>query len=121
MKRFLALIFLLGLGAIPAFAQINAPTYISAAYAFLNITTDATTTVYSGPAILGAICVNTTASGETITIYNNTSGSGTKVGVITLGTSSGGCYNYNSYLSTGITIVTAVAAGDLTVVWRPTP
>jgi hypothetical protein len=121
MKR-LALALTLSLGlAFPAYPQISPPTWIGAAYNFLNITTDATTTVFSGPGVLGAVCVNTTASTETITIYNNTAGSGTKLGTITLGTSSGGCFAYNAYLSTGLTIVTAVAAGDLTVIWHPVP
>lgn len=121
MKRLaLATILLLGL-AFPAPAQISPPTWIGAAYNFLNITTDATTTVFSGPGVLGAICINTTAATETITIYNNTAASGTKVGTITLASASGGCFAYNTYLSLGLTIVTATAAGDLTVIWHPVP
>jgi hypothetical protein len=121
MKR-LALVVALSLGlAVPGLCQIAPNTWIAAAYNFTNITTDATTTVVSGPSVLGAICINTTASTETITIYNNTAASGTKVGTITLGTSSGGCYSYNAYLATGLTIVTAVAAGDITVIWHPVP
>ena len=116
----LAITLLLGL-VLPALPQVSPPTYISAAYNYLNITTDATTTISSGPAVLGEVCINTTAAGETITIYDNTSGSGTKVGTITLAAASGGCFNYNSYMKTGLTIVTAVAAADLTVVWRPAP
>lgn len=121
MKRLaLASLFLLGLLA-PALSQISPPLWIGAAYNFLNITTDATTTVFSGPGVLGAICINSTASTESITIYNSLSGSGAKVGTITLGSSSGGCIQYNAYLSLGLTIVTATAAGDLTVVWHPVP
>lgn len=120
MRWLLALLTLIGLG-LAAQAQVNAPTYISAAYAFLNITTDTTTLVFSGQGILGAVCINSGASGETITIYNSLTGSGTKVGTITLATTSGGCFNYNAFLSTGLTVVTAVAAADLTIVWRPAP
>lgn len=119
MNRFLALCLALVLGLSSAFAQVAPPTYISAAYAFTNITTDATTTIFAGPVILGAVCINTGAASETITIYNNTAGSGAKVGTITLAATSGGCFNYNSYMPVGLTIVTAVAAGDITIVWRP--
>jgi hypothetical protein len=119
MTRLLALVLALVLGASTAFAQIAPPTYIAAAYAFTNITTDATTVMLSYPVVLGSVCINTGASGETITIYNNTAGSGAKVATITLTASSGGCFNYNAYLSTGLTIVTAIAAGDLTIIWRP--
>lgn len=120
MRILLALTLLLGLGA-SALAQISPPAWIAAAYAFLNITTDTTTTVFSGPGVLGAVCVNSTAATETITIYNNTSATGTKVGTITLGSSSGGCIQYNAYLNLGLTIVTATAAGDLTIMWHPVP
>lgn len=120
MKRLALALLLLGL-SLPAAAQISPPTWIGAAYNYKHITADATTTVFSGPGVLGAICVNTTAATETITIYDNTAGSGTVVGIITLGSASGGCYAYNSYLATGLTIVTATAAGDLTVVWHPVP
>ena len=121
MKRLsLASLLLLGL-SLPAPAQVAPAQYIAAAYAYLNITTDTTTTVHSGNTVLGAICINTTAANETITIYDNTAASGTKVGIITLTTGSGGCFNYNAYLATGLTIVTATAAADLTVIWKPAP
>lgn len=120
MRWFLALLTLVGLGSI-ASAQVNAPTYISAAYAYTNITTDTTTSILSGPGVLGGVCINAGASGETITIYDSLTGSGTKVGTITLAATSGGCFNYNAFLTTGLTIVTAVAAADLTIIWRPAP
>lgn len=121
MKR-IALALLLGLFlSFPTLAQISPPDWVAAAYNFLNITTDTTTTITANPVVLGAVCVNTTASTETITIYNNSAASGTKVATITLGTGTGGCFNYNSYLANGLTIVTAVAAGDLTIVWHPVP
>ena len=121
MKRlFLASLLLLGL-SLPAPAQVAPAQYIAAAYAYLNITTDTTTTVHSGNTILGAICINTAAANETIAIYNNTAASGTLLGTITLSSTSGGCFNYNAYLNLGLTIVTGVAAADLTVIWKPAP
>lgn len=120
MKRLALALLLLGL-SIPAQAQISPPQWIAAAYNYKHITTDTTTTVFSGAGVLGAICINTTASTETITIYDNTAGSGTVVGIITLGTATGGCFAYNAAMTTGLTLVTATAAGDLTVVWHPVP
>lgn len=80
-----------------------------------NITTATTTTVKSGRGTLAGIVVNTTAAG-TITIYDNTAASGTKIG--TLKASVGeGTYTYNCRFGTGLTIVTA-AASDITVIWE---
>lgn len=122
MRFLLALLTLVGLGFVaPAQAQISAPTYISAAYAYTNITTDTTTSILSAPGVLGAICINAGAASETITIYDSLSATGTKVGTITLSATSGGCFNYNAFMTTGLTIVTAVAAADITVIWRPAP
>lgn len=84
-----------------------------------NITTDATTTVKSGAGILGSVCVNTVASGETITIYDNTAASGTKIGTITSGSGQfPSCETFNAKFYTGLTVVTGTAAGDLTVLWK---
>jgi hypothetical protein len=83
---------------------------------FTNITSATTTTVYTGKCILERIVVNTDAAGA-ITIYDNTAGSGTKIGTLEASAPLGG-YEYGCLCSTGVTIVTG-AATDLTVVVTP--
>lgn len=87
------------------------------AYAYNNITTDATTQVKSNPGLLHTICINTPAATETITIYDSLTGSGTKIGTVTLTAASNGCITYDVNFRIGLTIVTAVAAGDITVAY----
>jgi hypothetical protein len=87
-------------------------------YAYKNITTDATTTLKSAPGYLHTVCVNTPAATGTITIYDNTAGSGTKIGTITSFASVGGCFIYDVAFWTGLTIVTATATPDVTVTFR---
>lgn len=87
-------------------------------FSFTNITTNTTTVLKTGPGILGAITINTKgASSNTATIYDNTAGSGTKIGTIdtTVGV---GTLAYDLAFTTGLTIVTATGtAPDLTVQW----
>lgn len=80
-----------------------------------NITTATTTTVKSGIGRLQAIVVNTTAAG-TITIYDNTAASGTKIGTMKTSIVEG-TYTFNCRFQTGLTIVTG-AASDITVIWE---
>jgi hypothetical protein len=111
MKRILtaAIVWLAVMGA--ALAQ-------DAAWAYRNITTDATTTLKSGPGFLHTVCVNTPAATGTITIYDNTAASGTKIGTITSYASVPGCFAYDVAFWTGLTVVTATAAPDVTVSFR---
>ena len=111
MMRALALVLGLLLAACPAAAQ-------QALYAYQNITTDATTTLKSGKGYLHTVCVNTPAATGTITIYDNTAGSGTKIGTITSFASVSGCFTYDVAFWTGLTVVTATAAPDVTVTFR---
>lgn len=83
--------------------------------AFTFITTAATTTVKSSAGKLVAIVVGTTAAGS-ITIYDNTAASGTKIGVLKSSIAEG-TYLFNADFKTGLTIVTA-AASDITVIWE---
>ena len=85
------------------------------AFKYTNITGQATTTVKSGSGVLHTICVNTAAATETITIYDNTAGSGTKIGTATVYASTNPCLTYDIYFATGLTIVTATASSDLTI------
>jgi len=82
---------------------------------YTNITSATTTTVKSGRGTLKSIIVNTTAAG-TITIYDNTAGSGTKIGTLKASVVEG-VYEYNCRFLTGLTIVTG-AASDITVIWE---
>ncbi len=88
------------------------------AYNYANIVAAAPTTtlVKTGEGMLHAIVLNTPASGGTITIYDSLTGSGTKIGTYTsdAGTSPASVL-YDIHFKTGLTIVTATAAQDITV------
>lgn len=86
---------------------------------FTNITTNTTTTCFTGGCILERVVVNTTAAG-TIVVYNNTAGSGTTVASLAASTPVGG-YEYGAYCDTGVTVVTGHADLDITVVVTPFP
>jgi len=111
-----AVIVVLSLG-VYAKAQIafGSPQNVLSAYRYLNITGQATTTVKSGGGVLHTICINTPAATETITIYDNTAASGTKIGTITVFASTNPCLTYDINFTTGLTLVTATASSDLTV------
>ena len=100
---------------------------------FLNITTNTTTTVKTGSGVFKGFTVNNngfTVAG-TITIYDNTAGSGTKIGTWVVpiqppGTALlatpalQGIIELNLAFSIGLTIVTALTtpAADITVAYR---
>jgi len=81
--------------------------------------TNATTTAKSGAGVLHAITINTKgASSNTITVYDNTAGSGTVMAVID-STASVGTLIYDASFATGLTVVTATGtAPDITVTYR---
>ena len=81
----------------------------------LNITTATTTVVKTGPGVLVSIVLNETNAG-TITIYDNTAGSGTKIGTIAAAAGAGSVFGYLAQFTTGLTVVTA-GADDITVVY----
>lgn len=81
----------------------------------LNIATATTTTVKSGKGYLNRIVINTTAAG-TITIYDNTAASGTKIGILKASVAEG-TYTYQGRFAIGLTIVTG-AASDITVSYQ---
>lgn len=83
-------------------------------YSYSNISTATTTVVKASAGVLHTIVVNTTAAGA-ITVYDNTSGSGTKIA--TLKASIGeNTYMFDTAFTTGLTIVTA-GASDITVTY----
>ena len=79
---------------------------------YSNITSGATTVVKSAAGHLHSITVNATAAG-TITIYDNTAASGTKIGTLKASIVEG-TYTFDVAFATGLTIVTG-AASDITV------
>lgn len=101
-----------------SFPSMDGSTVALGAYLYKNITTDATTVVKTGAGYLHTVCVNTPAATETVTMFDNTTASGTKIGTITLFASTNPCFVYDVGFSAGLTIVTGVAAGDITVSYR---
>lgn len=82
---------------------------------YLNITTNTTTQVYTGPCTLASITINTPAAGA-ISIIDNTTGTTANIGTIA-SSSAAGTYTYNVQCSKGLRIVTA-ASTDITVAYR---
>jgi len=77
-----------------------------------------TTVIKSGSGILHSITFNKPVATGVITIYDNTAGSGTKLGTITIPANPQPMtLIYDLTFSTGLTIVTATAAQDITVTY----
>lgn len=112
----LALCALLAL-SVPALA--NTPD--AAGFAYRNITTATTTTVKTGQGVIHEICINTPAASGVVVVYDNTAGSGTKVGTITNPATLLGegpvCAFHDIALTKGLTIVTT-GSQDITVVYH---
>lgn len=92
-------------------AVTNYPYGHSATY----ISTATTTTIKTGAGVLQSIVITETAAG-TVTIYDNTAGSGTTIGVLKASIAEGS-YLFNVAFTTGLTIVTA-GASKITVTYR---
>lgn len=92
--------------AVTAYPLGHSATYISSA---------TTTTCKTGAGVLTTIVLGETAAG-TITIYDNTAGSGTIIAVLKASIVEQ-TFTFNTAFATGLTIVT-VAASKLTVNWR---
>lgn len=86
---------------------------------YTNITSKTTTTCKTGPGVLKAIIINKAGSSDTLTVYDNTAGSGTTIGSITVTASVNFVFTYEAAFSTGLTVVSGgTTAGDYTVIWR---
>lgn len=85
-------------------------------WTYKNITTNETTAVKASSGFLHAITINTKgATGNTLTVYDNTAASGTAIATIDT-TVTYGTLIYDVAFSTGLTIVTATGtAADVTV------
>lgn len=81
---------------------------------YANITTQTTTVVAKGPALLATVTISTGATSAVATVYDNASaGSGTKIATIDASTSR--TLAYLSRCKNGITIVTSGGNADITV------
>lgn len=86
---------------------------------YSNVAAAATTVVKSGQGFLKRIVVNKALANGTITIYDNTAGSGTKIGTITFPATllaNQFVFDYECAFSTGLTVV-SVEDVDFTVVY----
>jgi hypothetical protein len=85
MRRLAAALFALALAATAAAAQEPQ------GWAYKNLTATGTVTLKTTRGYLHSVCINTPAATGTITIYDNTAASGTKIGTITSFASTVGC------------------------------
>lgn len=94
---------------------------------FLNIAGNATTTVKSGAGRLHGISINNNTTNGTITVYDNTAGSGTKIFTFAVGNGGGLITGVGpsfigplgAEFATGLTIVTAGSANnDITAFYQ---
>lgn len=90
---------------------------------YTHISTNASTVISTVPVELHVIDLNTQGgTGETATIYDNATCTGTIVAVIDLSKQAGTSQRYDIKLGTGLCITTGGGtAGDITVVWHPWP
>lgn len=101
------------------------PTYPVAqnagGYTHTDITTATTTTVKSGAGTLHTLTIGTYVASATITLYDNTAGSGTTIQTITLPSTVTGITPitllYDEAFTTGLTVVTS-GATDVNVAWK---
>lgn len=92
-------------------------TALLAGNSYANITTATTTVVKASPGVLVRIIVGTVGAGSTLTIYDNATGTTTKIGAMT--TAIQGSFEFNVACTAGITVVSASgSAADITVVYR---
>lgn len=85
---------------------------------YRNITTAATTVVKTGSGTLRRVVVGNPSAGGTISIFDNTAGSGTSIGIIAIpgATNSPFQLEYGLEFSTGLTVVTSTA-NNVTVIF----
>lgn len=91
----------------------------SASNSYRNITTATTTLVKSGAGTLRSVTVNALGTvASTVTLYDNTAGSGTKIATIS-SLSVLGTLTYEASFAAGLTVVTTgTVAPDVTVSYR---
>ncbi len=114
---------LVGLGVIwSLLAPIPAPAQqfqLPGPFFYSNITGQATTTLKAGPGQLHAITFNAPTATAVVTIWDNTTNSGTKIGTITVPASPQPVtLHYDVQFAKGLTLTTATASSDITVSFR---
>ena len=91
--------------------------YYVTGYTYTHINSATTTNVFSGPGTLHSITIGKSGTAFVLTVYDNTSGSGTIFTVT--GQSQPITLIFDAVLTTGCTIVsTATVAGDATIMWK---
>ena len=87
-----------------------------AAFLFANITSNATTVIKDSAGMLYGITINKAGTSSTATVFDGTTGSGVKLGV--LDTTVVGTVGYSTWMRTSITTVTSgSSAADITVIY----
>ncbi|MDD4110218.1 MAG: hypothetical protein PHS54_01545 [Clostridia bacterium] len=90
-------------------------------YSNITLAAPTTTVVKTGEGVLHSITINKAVASGTITIYDNTAGSGTKIGTITMPETllkNQETLIYDVAFTKGLTIVTATGAQDITIAYR---
>jgi hypothetical protein len=118
LKGALAALFLLAVAAGAAWAQTPGyPGFVT--FYYQNITGQTTTVLRAGPGSLHTITFNTPVATEVVTIWDNTSAAGTKIGTITVPASPQPVtLVYDVSFGKGLTVQTATASSDITVSFR---
>lgn len=103
-------------GATPA----NSVPTVSAGFTFGNMTTATTTTFKSGAGVLHTITIGTLGTvASAVSIFDNTAGSGTSIGILNSLTTGQGTYTFDVAFTTGLTITTTgTVAPNITVSYR---
>lgn len=100
-------------------SQQSAPLVTQLKYSYSNITTKTDTVVKTGAGVLHSIIINKPGSSDTLTVYDNTAASGTKIASITVTASVNFVFLYDVAFTTGLTITSGgTTAGDYTATYR---
>lgn len=99
---------------VPVALVTSGGTSLALTGAYLNMTASATTVIKSGAGVLFAVIVNNPGTTITLTLYDNTAASGTKLATIALTASANLQYGLN--FGTGLTAVLSGTA-DVTIVY----
>lgn len=99
-------------------SAINRCAGIPSRPSYYNISSAGTNILKRGPGTLHSLIVNNNGSvGSSITIYDNTAGSGTVIAIVDTNKASVSTLSYNLDFYVGLTVVTVNGFGNVTVVW----
>lgn len=102
--------------------QVVGVAVVEHRYSATNINSTATTVVKTGAGLLHALIIGTPVASSVITIFDNTAASGTVLLKITLPATllnqGPMAVIIDAIFATGLTVLTATGASDLTVTWR---